>query len=142
MPESEFVTVSILSNKALGYYGTHSLVIMQGLLLVSLGLVKIDYKNAFRSVIFFIFMASCVHVVNMILRVTVFPEATYYYTFGFDENFLLVAFKRFIPVPLLCMTPIFLASFIVTYLETLIILFFRKVKETTPDNRYIEHPLA
>ena len=141
MPESGFITVSILSNKAIGYYGTHALVVMQGLMFVSLGLCKIDYKSAILSVVFFIFMAFCAHIVNILLRVTVYPEATYYYTFGFDENFLLRVFKRFIPVPLLYMTPIFIASVFVTCLETLIITFLKRMKEVSATNRFVDRAL-
>ena len=86
-------------------------------------------------------MAFCAHVVNILLRVTVYPEATYYYTFGFDENFLLRAFKRFIPVPLLYMTPIFIASVFVTCLETLIISFLKRMKEVSATNRFVDRAL-
>ncbi|MBQ0070387.1 MAG: hypothetical protein KBS81_00780, partial [Spirochaetales bacterium] len=57
------------------------------------------------------------------------PEATFYYTFGFDENFLLRAIKSFIPVPLLYMAPVFLATYGVAMLETYIIRLFQKKKK-------------
>ena len=138
MPESEFIIVPILSIRAIGYYGTHALVVILGMLFVTMNLTDINYKNASRSVIFFMFMAICVHIVNIILRFTVHPGATYYFTFGFEENFLLAAFMRAIPIPLLYMAPIFIAAFPVTIIETFIITSIQKLKDILVSRSYVK----
>ena len=126
MPDLDFVRLPILSSRALGYYGTHALVVIMGLLFASFGLFEINYRNATKAIGFFVLMATLVHVVNIVLRMTVFPDASYYYTFGFNENTLLRAFYSFIPVPLLYMAPIFILSLFVVYFETFIIRLFGK----------------
>lgn len=142
MPESEFILVPILSPRAIGYYGTHALVVVLGVLFVSLGLVEVNYKNAFHSVLFFMFMASAAHIVNLLLRATVHPTATYYYTFGFDENFILAALKRMIPIPLLYMIPLFIVAFLVTFLETFIITSCQRMKENINSRNFASPSLS
>lgn len=139
MPNLDFVSLPFFSFRAFGFYGTHMCVIILGLLFVTMGLTEISYKSVLRATLCFVIMTVAIHLVNIILRSTVFPEASYYYTFGFDENFLLRAFMRFIPIPLLYMTPIFIGSFIVCSLETLIILSLKKLfknRETSKGQEY------
>ena len=128
MPDSDFFCVPLLSMRGIGYYGTHAMVIILGLLFVTLNLFEIDYKNAAKSIVFFIAMSVLAHIFNIILRFTVFPEASYYYTFGLEENAALSFFYRLIPVPLLYFAPIFFLSLIVVIIETYIIRLFLKRK--------------
>lgn len=127
MPETGFYDIPFFSIRALGFYGTHALVLMEGVLFVTLGLTKVSYKTALRSVIFFAGMACVMHFVNTMFRLTVFSEASYYFTYGNEDNFLLSAFKRFIPVNLLYMAPIFLIAYGVFSLETFLILLPKRI---------------
>ncbi|MCQ2412229.1 MAG: YwaF family protein [Sphaerochaetaceae bacterium] len=122
MPETGFYNIPFFSIRALGFYGTHALVLMVGVLFVTMGLTKVSYKNALRSIIFFMAMACVMHLVNTVFRHTVYSEASYYFTYGNEDNFLLSAFKRFIPVNLLYMLPIFMIAYGVFLLETYLIL--------------------
>ena len=135
MPDLDFVRLPILSIRAIGYYGTHALIIVMGLLFALFGLFKINYKSAAKSIGFFVVMSTLIHVVNIILRLTVFPDASYYYTFGFDENTILRALYRFIPVPLLYMVPIFFIALIIVWVETFIIRFVGKHSKRTQFDR-------
>lgn len=126
MPETGFYNIPFFSIKALGFYGTHALVLIMGVLFVTLKLTKVSYKNALRSAIFFFGMACAMFLVSFILRVTVFPEASYYFTFGNDDNFLLRAIKRFIPVNLVYLIPVIFIAYDAFLFETWAILSVKK----------------
>ena len=135
MPNLDFVSLPFFSFRAFGFYGTHMCVIILGLLFVTMGLTEISYKSVLRATLCFVIMTVAIHLVNIILRSTVFPEASYYYTFGFDENTILRALYRFIPVPLLYMVPIFFVALIIVWVETFIIRFVGKHSKRTQFDR-------
>lgn len=128
MPETGFYDIPFFSVRSLGFYGTHVLVIMMGVLYVSMGLTKVSYKNALRSIIFAVCMACVMHVMNTVIRLTVCSEASYYFTYGNEDNFILDTIKHVIPVNLIYLIPVFALAYGLFVLETLLFTLPSKLK--------------
>lgn len=132
MPEGGFYGISLFTFPGFGYYVTHFMVIVIGVLFVTTGLIEVSYKSCLKAMLFFMFMLCVVHIVNIILRATVFPEATYYYTFDDPDNNFILAYIRtnLVKVDLLYMIcPVALACFPADALVTFIIKLFTGKKE-------------
>ena len=106
MPGVEFSGVSILIPRMLGYYGTHFMVVILGLSIVTLGLYKPKFRDLPKIALAVICIAFVVFLFNMILRVTgVYPKANYFFSVETEGNFLLEIFRGWIPITFLYLLP-------------------------------------
>ena len=96
-PEPLFSGFSLLMPRIFGYYVTHALLVVCGLSLATLGF----YRPAPRDI-----------PQNLLLRLTLCPEANYFFTYGAEIG-VLKLFWRIIPVPLLygLPAPLILAAY-------------------------------
>ena len=106
MPGVGFDGYSIFLPRMLGYFGTHFMIIIEGLALVTFGLYRPKFRDLPRAILAAVILMVCLYVFNMILRITgVYPNANYFYSVETEGNPLLEIFYQWIPVPCLYLAP-------------------------------------
>lgn len=106
MPGTGFDGYSLLLPRMLGYYGTHFMVVIEGLALVTFGLFRPRFSDLPRTLLAALIILLCVFLINMLLRWSgLHPKANYFFSVETEGNFLLELFHRLIPVPLLYLLP-------------------------------------
>ena len=111
-PEPLFSGFSLFLPRIFGYYVTHALLVVCGLSLATLGFYRPDPKDIPRILKTFGLLAVGAHCINLLLRLTVCPEANYFFTYGAEIG-VLKLFWRIIPAPLLygLPAPLILAAY-------------------------------
>ena len=91
---------------------THAILVVCGLSLATLGFYRPDPKDIPRILKTFGLLAIGAHLINLLLRLTLCPEANYFFTYGAEIG-VLKLFWRIIPVPLLygLPAPLILAAY-------------------------------
>ena len=106
MPGNGFDGYSLLLPRMLGYYGTHFMIVIEGLALVTFGLFRPRLRDLPRAVLAAFLIAFAVFLFNMFLRWTgLHPKANYFFSVETEGNFLLEIFYKWIPVPFLYLLP-------------------------------------
>ena len=106
MPGIGFGGYSLLLPRMLGYYGTHFMIVIEGLALVTFGLYRPRFRDLPRAILTAVIIAFCVFVFNMLLRWTgLHPQANYFFSVETEGNFLLDLFHSWIPYPFLYLLP-------------------------------------
>lgn len=99
-PETAFTDSNIFLLRNIGFYGTHVIIFVLGISVVTLGLYKPKLKGIYKPALTALCLATVMFGVNTILRNTVSPEANYFYTYQTNIP-LLSTFWEWLPVPLL-----------------------------------------
>ena len=106
MPGNGFSGYSLLLPRMLGYYGTHFMIVIEGLALVVFGLFRPRLRDIPRTVLTILVIALCIFGVNMLLRWSgLHPKANYFFSVETEGNALLELFHSWIPVPFLYLLP-------------------------------------
>ncbi len=92
--------LSLFLPRIFGYYVTHALLVVCGLSLATMGFYRPDPRDIPQILKTFGLLAVGAHLINLLLRLTLCPEANYFFTYGADIS-VLKLFWRIIPVPLL-----------------------------------------
>ena len=102
MPGNGFAGYSLLLPRMLGYYGTHFMIVIEGLALVCFGLYRPKFRDLPRAILAALIITFCTFLINLLLRWTgLHPKANYFFSVETDGNFLLDIFYSWIPVPFL-----------------------------------------
>ncbi len=99
-PEKAFTNSDIFLLRNIGFYGTHAIIFILGISVVTLGLYQPKVKDLLKPMLTAFGLAAIMLIVNTILRNTVCQEANYFYTYQTNIP-LLKTFWEWIPVPLL-----------------------------------------
>ena len=106
MPGNGFSGYSLLLPRMLGYYGTHFMIVIEGLALVCFGLYRPRFRDLPRAVLAAFIITLCIFLINMLLRWSgLHPKATYCFSVETEGNFLLDIFYGWIPYPFLYLLP-------------------------------------
>ena len=106
MPGTGFSDCSILLPRMLGYYGTHFMIIIEALSLVTFGLFRPRFRDLPGTAATILLVALAVHGVNVLLRVSGLHEhANYFFSMETEGNFLLEIFHSWVPYPFLYLLP-------------------------------------
>lgn len=109
MPANGFSGCSLLLPRMIGFYGTHFMIVIAGLSIVTFGLYRPRFKDLPFTVLTITIVALIVFGINMLLRCTgLHPHANYFFSVETEGNFLLEIFHKWIPVPFLYLLPSFL----------------------------------
>ncbi len=109
MPANGFDGYSLLLPRMIGYYGTHFMIVVEGLALVTFGLFRPRLRDLPKAALTVLLVALAVFLLNLLLRWTgLHPKANYFYSVETEGNFLLEIFHRWVPVPFLYLLPSFL----------------------------------
>ena len=102
MPGNGFDGYSLLLPRMLGYYGTHFMIVIEGLALVCFGLYRPKFRDLPRAILAALIITFCTFLINLLLRWTgLHPKANYFFSVETEGNFLLDIFYSWIPVPFL-----------------------------------------
>lgn len=106
MPGSGFDGFPILLPRMLGYYGTHYLIIVEALAIVTFGLYRPKFRDIPKTLLTVFLIALAVFGINLLFRWTgLHPKANYFYSVETEGNFVLELFYKWIPVPFLYLLP-------------------------------------
>ena len=109
MPGNGFDGYSLLLPRMIGYYGTHFMIVIEGLALVCFGLYRPRFRDLPRTVLAAFLIALAVFGINMLLRWSgLHPKANYFFSVETEGNFLLEIFHSFLPFPFLYLLPSYL----------------------------------
>ena len=98
--EQMFSGFSLFLPRIFGYYVTHAILVVCGLSLATLGFYRPDPRDIPRILKTFGLLAVGAHLINLLLRLTLCPEANYFFANGAEIG-VLKLFWRIIPAPLL-----------------------------------------
>ena len=106
MPGNGFEGYSLLLPRMLGYYGTHFMIVIEGLAIVCFGLYRPRFRDLPRTVLAVFAVAFCIFLINLLLRRSgLHPHANYFFTVETEGNALLELFYGWIPLPYLYEIP-------------------------------------
>ena len=108
MPGNGFSGYSLLLPRMLGYYGTHFMIMIEGLAIGTFKLFRPRFKDIPGTLLMGLIILACVMVINLLLRVTkLHPKANYFFALETEGNPVLNIFHQWIPVPGLYLIPAF-----------------------------------
>ena len=106
MPGAEFTGVSILLPRMLGYYGTHFLIVIEGLAVATFGLYKPKFRDLPRVVVTILIVAFVIFLIDMAIRWSgLYTSANYFFAVETEGNPILELFHSFLPYPFLYLLP-------------------------------------
>ena len=106
MPGNGFSGYSLLLPRMLGYYGTHYMVLIEGLALVTFGLYRPRLRDLPGTVLTILIISFGIFVINMLLRWSgLHTKANYFFSVETEGNFLLEKFYSWVPFPYLYLMP-------------------------------------
>ena len=106
MPGNGFSGYSLLLPRMIGYYGTHFMIIIEALSLVTFGLYRPRFRDLPGTLLAILLIALAVFGFNMLLRWTgLHPKANYFFSVETEGNFLLEIFYKWLPYPFLYLLP-------------------------------------
>ena len=106
MPGQGFSGYSIFLPRMLGYYGTHFMIVIEGLALAAFGLYRPKYKDFPRTLITFVILLLVIFGINLLLIKTgLYDHANYFFAMEPEGISLLEIFWKWIPIPCLYLIP-------------------------------------
>ena len=97
MPSKKFINAPLFSSKIIGFYGYHGLLIVINLSFRALGIYQPSVNDLMGVIYLCIIVVLVAHIVNMILRHTIYPEANYIFNYE-PTNVVLAKVYKICPV--------------------------------------------
>ena len=106
MPTVGFSGYSLLLPRMLGFYGTHFMIVIEGLALVTFGLFRPVLRDLPKTILSALGIAFLVFLFSMLLRWTgLNPNANYFFSVDTEGNPILELFHSWLPYPFLYLIP-------------------------------------
>jgi hypothetical protein len=106
-PVIVYIGHPLCSVESIGFYGVHSMNVILGTLLGSLGLFRPTVAGSIKSVGYVaLLMVAAIFPLDLIMRVTVDPDVNYFYIFNPENADILELAHAAIPFPLLYWIPL------------------------------------
>lgn len=106
MPTAGFAGYSLFLPRMLGYYGTHFMVMIEAIALVTFGLFRPGFRDVPTTLAAIFAVTFCVFLIDLVLRKTgLCPHANYFFAMETEGNFVLNKFHERIPYPFLYLLP-------------------------------------
>lgn len=106
MPGLGFDGYSLLLPRMLGYYGTHFMVVIEGLAIVTYGFFRPSFRDLPRTILATFVISFCIFMINLLLRWTqLHPNANYFFNVDTEGNALLEIFHKWIPIAFVYQIP-------------------------------------
>ena len=128
-PSVGFGDMSIFYPHMIGYYGTHAIIILNGILLVSMGLYRPTFKKIPAMFLFVFILSLITFGINLAIRHFTGISANYFYTVEPEGISILELFWSILPVPYLYIT---LGIVILAVYSVILTLPFHLTKKKTP----------
>lgn len=100
-PSDGFFNSSIFNAHMIGYCGTHAVIIIVGMLLVTLGIYSPSFKQIPKFILFFLILSLTIFGVNLLIFHTTGIRANYFFTVTPEGISILELFWSWLPVPYL-----------------------------------------
>ncbi len=106
-PMNGFINCPIWLPRMIGFYGTHFMIIIEGLAIVTLGFYRPKFKDLPLTILTLVILMLVVTGINLLIRVTGrYDHANYFFTMEAPEKVsILEMFWSWIPVPVLYLLP-------------------------------------
>lgn len=104
-PEAEFTNNSIFLMRNIGFYGTHGIIAIMGLSLLTLGYVELKFKDFINLLTITVPLSLFIFGVNIIFYKITGYETNYFFTMNPSSVSLLHIFYNFIPIKYLYLLP-------------------------------------
>lgn len=108
LPVDGFYDIPLLSVNAIGFYVFHGLLLVVAISFASWELYRPTFGDTPAVLLIITLLGGVVHLINLLLRATVYPEASYFYTCGLEGNPVLEWLLELIPVYFLFELPLLL----------------------------------
>jgi hypothetical protein len=105
-PVPEYIGHPLWSLESIGFYGVHSMNVILGTLLASLGFIRPTYRGAVKSVGYLLALVVLIFPLDGAMRAWVDPGVNYFYLFDPENADILVMAHNAMPVPLIYMIPL------------------------------------
>ena len=106
MPTTGFNGYSLLLPRMLGFYGTHFMIVIEALAIVTLDLYRPRFRDIPMTIVTLLGSALVIFGVNMLLRWSgLHPKANYFFAVETEGNAVLELFYRLLPYPFLYLLP-------------------------------------
>lgn len=111
MPGSEFDHAYLFLPRIIGFYGTHFMIIIEALMLVTFGFYQPVYQDIPKAIATLIALCLAMHLLNLFLRRSgIYDRSNYFYTMETEGNSFLAFFYSRIPYPFFYLLPLFLMT--------------------------------
>ena len=111
MPGSEFDNAYLFLPRIIGFYGTHFMIIIEALMLVTFGFYRPAYQDIPKAIAILVALCLAMHGLNLFLRrFGIYDRSNYFYTMETEENSFLAFFYSRIPHPFFYLLPLFLVA--------------------------------
>ena len=106
MPGNGFSGYSLLLPRMLGYFGTHFMIVIEALAIVTFGLYKPRFRDVPMTIAALLCIALVIFAIDMLLRWSgLHPKANYFFAVETEGNAVLEMFYRLLPYPFLYLLP-------------------------------------
>ena len=106
MPVNGFDGYSLLLPRMLGFYGTHFMIVIEALAIVTFGLYKPRFRDVPMTIVALLCIALVIFGIDLLLRRSgLHPKANYFFAVETEGNPVLELFYRLIPYPFLYLLP-------------------------------------
>ena len=132
MPSMGFAGYPIFMPRMIGFWGTHFMVLIEGIALVSYGLYRPAYKDLPKTILTVVIVTFCIFLIDEFIRTSgLNPRANYFFAMETEGNPVLNIFHKLIPVPFVYLIPCL--SIMVPYMCLVILGFHIADKRRKPD---------
>ena len=127
-PELAFTNNSIFLMRNIGFYGTHSIIVIMGIMLFPLGYIKPNVKDVISLIIPTIILSLFAFLINIMFYALTGVETNYFFTMHTSDISLLNLFYKLIPVKYVYLIPALgiLVTYVLIFNGTLSII--KKIK--------------
>jgi uncharacterized membrane protein YwaF len=104
--DASFESLPIYEFTTFVYFYYHSFLLVAPILLVTLKFFRPSFEAVWKSTALIIALTACIHLVNILLRITnIASEANYFFTYGLPGSPLTEAFWAMVPYPFFFLIP-------------------------------------
>ena len=132
MPTAGFAGYSLFLPRMLGYYGTHFMVLIEALALVTFGFFRPQFRDLPATLAAIFGITFCVFLIALVLRRTgLCSHANYFFAMETEGNPVLNIFHEWIPYPFLYLLPclVILAAYMALVMSVFAIARRKKKRE-------------
>ena len=119
MPGTGFENAPLFLPRILGYYGTHYMIVIEALGMVSFGFYRPKYGDMLKTLLTLMIIGFIIHLINLAMRSSgLYDRANYFFTMETENNFILEFLYQRIPCPYLYLLPLSPVFYLYMFLVT------------------------
>ena len=132
MPSMGFAGYPLFMPRLIGFWGTHFMVLIESIALITYGLYKPAFKDVPKTLLTIVIVAFCIFLIDLFIRTTgLNPRANYFFAMETEGNPVLNIFHNLVPIPFVYLIPCLLI--IAPYMCLIIFCFTVADKFRKPD---------